>query len=140
MLFLIEGSDEELSAPSTDHRLGCHDVEQFIHSKDLNSEAIKGENLEMNKLQIDKLQIDKWQIPELKLESESESEVTLSSKHSGQVSTLEQTAQLQGSSSNATQTKTEGEPLPLFKLCISPTPKIVNILSQLKKRKIKGPS
>ena len=128
MSFLIEESDEELSTASTDLRLGCPDVGKIIDSKDSSSEAMKGENLET----------DKSQLPELELESELK--VARSSEHSGQVSTSDQTAQLQGSSSNVTQSKTEGAPLPLLKLRVSPTPKIVNRLSQLKKRKIRGPS
>ena len=139
MSFLIE-SDKELSTASTNLRLGCPDVEKIIDSKDLNSEAMKRENLEMNKSQINKLQTDMSQAPELKLDSESEIKVAHSSEHSGQVSTLDQTTQLQGSSSNAILRKTEGELLPLLKLHVSPTPKIVNRLSQLKKRKIRGPS
>ena len=94
---------------------------------------MKGENLEINKLQT-----EKSQLPELELESELK--VACSSEHSGQVSTLDQTAQLQGSSSNLTQSKTEGAPLPLLKLHVSPTLKIVNRLSQLIKKKIRGPS
>ena len=81
MLFLIEESEEELSAVSS--RLGCPDAENIIDSTDSNSEAMKGENLETNNLQIDKPQIEKLQSPELKLESESESNVAHSSVRSG---------------------------------------------------------
>ena len=123
MLFLIEESEEELSFTSS--RLGCPDVEKNIDSKDSNSDAMKGESLEMEKSQINKLQIDKSQLPELKLDSQSESKGAHSSECSGQASTSDQAAQLQGPSSNATR-KTEGAPLPLLKLRASPAPKIVN--------------
>ena len=96
---------------------------------------MKGENLETNNLQIDKPQTDKLQSSELKLESGSEINVA----HSSVASTSNQAAQLQGPSSNAAR-KTESTPLSLLKLCISPTPKIVNRLSQLKKKNIRGPS
>ena len=138
MSFLIEESDKELSTASTNLRLGCPDIEKIIDRKDSNSEAMKGESLETNMSQINKPQTDKSQSVELELEAEAK--VAHSSEHSGQVSTLDQTAQLQGSSSNAMQSKTEGTLLPLLKLCVSPTPKIVNRLSQFKKRNIRGPS
>ena len=110
MLFLIEESDEELSTASTDLRLGCPNVEKFIVDRDnSSSEAMKGENLETNKSQINKLQIDKSHLSELELESEVK--VAHSSEHSGQARTSDQTAQLQGSSSNV---------LPLLKLHVSP--------------------
>ena len=88
MSFLLEDSEEELSDASS--RLGCSDVEN------IDSEAMKGENLET-----DKPQIGKSQSPELKLELESELNVTHSSDCSGQASTLDQTAQPQGPSKNA---------------------------------------
>ena len=44
MSFLIEESEEELSAVSS--RLGCPDAENIVKSTDLNSEAMKRENLE----------------------------------------------------------------------------------------------
>ena len=66
---------------------------------------MKGENLETNKSQTNRLQIDKLQLPEL--ESELEVKAAHSSEHSGQVSTSDQTAQLQGSFSNVKQSKTE---------------------------------
>ena len=108
--------------------------EKIIVDRDeLSSEAMKGEILETNRLQIDKSQL-------YELESESEVKAASSSEYSHQVSTSDQTAQLQGSPSNVTQSKTKGAPLPLLKLRISPTPKIVDRLSQLKKKKIRGPS
>ena len=69
------------------------------------------------------MQTNKSQSSEL--ESELELEAALSSEHSGQVSTSDQTAQLQGLSSNVPQSRTEGVPLPLLKLHVSPTSKIV---------------
>ena len=138
MSFLIEESEEEFSAVSS--RLGCPNAGNIIDSKDSNSEAMKGENLETNNLQIDKPQTDKSQLPELKLESGSEFNVAHSSECSGQACTSNQAVQLQGPSSNATR-KTEGAPAISVKAVhISPTPKIVNRLSQLKKKNIRGPS
>ena len=52
MSFLIEETDEELSAVSS--RLGCPDAENIVDSKDSNSEAMKGDNLEAEKSQINK--------------------------------------------------------------------------------------
>ena len=83
---------------------------------------MKGENLEVNESQINKSQSSEL---ELKLELEA----APSGEHSGQVSTSDQTAQLQGLSSNIPQSRTEGAPLPLLKLHVSPTLKIVNRLS-----------
>ena len=99
---------------------------------------MKGENLETNKLQANRSQINKSQSSELELESEVNA--AHSSEQSSQVSTSDQTIQLQDPSSNMTQSKTEGAPLPLLKLHISPTLKIVNRLSQYKKKKLRGPS
>ena len=124
MSFLIEESAEELSAISIELRLGCPEVANIVDGKDLSSKAMKGNNSETSNLQIDKPQTDKSQSPELKLESESEIKVAHSSEHLGQVSTLDQHL-----SSNGTR-KTEGAPLPLLKLRVSPTQKIVNRLSQ----------
>ena len=124
----MSDKDKDLSAVSTDLRLGCPGVEKCIYRDDSISEAMKRENLEINKLQSSEL------------ESESEVKAAHSSKHSGQVSTSDQTTQLQGPSSSMTQSKTEGTPLPLLKLHVSPTSKIVNRLSQLKKKKLRGPS
>ena len=138
MLFLSEVSDEELSSASTNLRLGCSDVEKIIDRDNSSSEAMKGENLEANKLQTNRSQIDNSQSSELGLESEVKA--ACSSEHFGQVSTSDQTAQPQGSSSNVTQSRTVGAPLPLLKLYITPTPKIVNRLLQLKKKKFRGPS
>ena len=129
MSFLSEVSDKELSSASTDLRLGCPDVEKIIDRDDLNSEAMKGGNLEANKLQTNK-----------ESELELELEAAMSYEQSSQVSTLDQIAQLQGPSSNMKQSKTEGAQLPLLKLHIYPTLKIVNRLSQLKKKKLRGPS
>ena len=84
------------------------------------------------------MQTNKSQSSEL--ESELELEAALSSEHSGQVSTSDQTAQLQGLSSNVPQSRTEGVPLPLLKLHVSPTSKIVTRLSQLKRKNLRGPS
>ena len=104
MSFLIEESEEELSSV----KLGHPDVENIVDSADLNSQAMKGDNLETDKLQS----------PELKLESGSEINIACSSECSGQASTLNQAAQLQGPSSNTTK-KTESALLSLLKLHIS---------------------
>ena len=114
MSFLLEESEEELSGVS--NRFGCPDIKNTIDKTDSNGQAMKGENLEVNNLQIDK---DK--LP------------------TGQASTLKQTALLQSPSSK-TARKTESALLSLLKLRVSPSPKIVNRLSQLKKKNIKGPS
>ena len=44
----------------------------------------------------------------------------------------------QGPSSDSSK-KTESAPLSLLKLCVSPTPKIVNRLSKIKKKNTRGP-
>ena len=64
MLFLLEESEEELSAIS--NRLGCPDVENIIDNTGSTDQVMKGENLEANNLQIDtdKLPTDKLQSPE----------------------------------------------------------------------------
>ena len=134
MSFLLEDSEEELSAISSS-RLGCSGVENIVdstHLTDSNKETMEGENLGTCNLNADKLQIAKSQSPELKLELGSELNTADSSECSGQISTSDQTAQLQGPFRNATR-KTEGAPQPLLKQCVSPTPKIVNTLPQLKK-------
>ena len=114
MSFLLEDSEEE-----------------NIVSKDLISQAMKGDNLEANTLQIE---TDKLQLAELKLESGSEIK-----ECSDGTSTSNQAADLQGPSNNASR-KTESTPLSLLKLRISPSPKIVNRLSELKKKNVRGPS
>ena len=136
MSFLLEDSEEEELLYISNNKLGCSVVENIVVSAESNSEAMKGENLETDKLQ---LQIEKLQSPELKLESGSELSVASSGECSGQPSISDHTAQPKGPSKNATR-QTEGAPLPLLKLRISPTPKIVNGLSQLKKKKFRGPS
>ena len=134
MSFLLEESEEELSAIS--NRLGCPNVEN-IENTDSDGQAIKGDNLEVNTLQIDtdKPPTDKSHSAELELESGSEIKVARSSE----ASTLNQAAQFQGPSSNASE-KTESALLSLLKLCISLSPEIVNRLSELKKKNIRGPS
>ena len=131
MSFLIEESEEEFSVVSS--RLGCS--ENIVDSADLNSQAMKGEDLDMCNLQIDKLHTEKSQSSELKLELGSEINIACSSE----ASTLNQAAQLQGPSSN-TMRKTESAPLTLLKLHIFPSHKIVNRLSEIKKKNIRGPS
>ena len=131
MSFLLEESEEELSAIS--NRVECPDVENnIVDNTDSTGQAMKGENLEANNLQIE---TDKLQSAELELESGSEINIA----HSSEASTSNQAAQLQGPSSN-TLRKTESTPLSLLKLRISPSPKIVNRLSELKKKNIRGPS
>ena len=112
MSFLLEDSEEE-----------------NIVSADLISQAIKGENLEANNLQIE---TDKSQLAEL----ESAQEIK---EHSSETSILNQAAHLQGPSKDASR-KTDSAPLSLLKLRISPTPKIVNQLSEIKKKNTRGPS
>ena len=132
MSFLSEVSNKELSSAGSCLRLGCPDIEKCIEPRDnTNNELPNGKDLDVNKPQ------------SAKLESGSELETAPSSKHFGQFSALDQSdeaksAQLQIPSHNVTQLKTEGVPLPLLHLHISPTPKIV-ILLQLKKENLRGP-
>ena len=55
LMFLLEDSEEELSAASS-NRLGCPGVENIVDSTDLNREAMQGENLETSKIKIDRPQ------------------------------------------------------------------------------------
>ena len=112
--FLLEEKDEDLAVISD--RLGI-------------SQAMSRDNLEAKKLLKD---IDRSKETELKLELGSQFE-------SSQVCTSNQAAQVHGPFSSASK-KTESTPLSLLKLRISPTPKIVNRLSELKKQNIRGPS
>ena len=72
MLFLLEESEEELSAIS--NRVGCPNVENNIDNTDLTGQAMRGDNLEANNLQID---TDKSQSAELELESGSEIDIAM---------------------------------------------------------------
>ena len=108
--FLLEEKDEDLAVISDS--LGI-------------SQAMSREELEANKLQKD---IDRLREVELKLGSQSENR---------QVRTLNQAAQ---GPPRDTSTKTESAPLSLLRLRVSPTPKIVNRLSELKKKTTRGPS
>ena len=112
MSFLLDETDKDLAVISD--RLG---ISQVMSRYDLEAKNLQKE-------------IDKLRAAELKLELESQSET------SG-VSTLNQAAQ--GPSSSALK-KTESVPLSLLKLHVSPTPKIVNQLSEIKKKNIRGPS
>ena len=114
MSFLLEEKDEDLAVISD--RLGI-------------SQAMSREDLEANKLQ---KEIDRSRETELKLELGSQLE-------SSQVCTSNQAAQVHGPSSS-TSKKTESALLSLLKLRISPTPKIVNRLSEIKKKNTRGPS
>ena len=93
---------------------------------------MKGDNVEASNVQIE---TDKSQLAELELESGSKIKTACSSE----ASTSNQTAELQDPSSDAMR-KTESAPLSLLKLWISLSPKIVNRLSELKKKNIRGPS
>ena len=114
MSFLLEEKDEDLAVISD--RLGI-------------SQAMSREDLEANKLQ---KEIDRSRETEVKLELGSQLE-------SSQVCTSNQAAQVHGPSSSASK-KTERALLFLLKLRISPTPKIVNRLSEIKKKNARGPS
>ena len=113
MSFLLEEIDEDLAAISD--RLGI-------------SQAMSRDDLEATKLQkeIDKPQTVELRETELKLELGSQLE-------SSQVCTSNQAAQVHGPSSSALK-KTESTLHSLLKLRVSPTPKIVNRLSELKKQ------
>ena len=114
MSFLLEEKDEDLAVISD--RLGI-------------SQAMSRDDLEANKLQ---KEIDRSRETELKLELGSQLE-------SSQVCTSNQAAQVHGSTRSALK-RTESAPLSLLKLRVSPTLKIVNRLSELKKQNIRGPS
>ena len=109
MSFLLEETDEDLAIISD--RLGI-------------SLAMSRDDLETRNLQ---KEIDRSQETELKLELGSQSE-------SSQLGTSNQAAQVHGPS-RSTSKKAESTPLSLLKLHISPTPKIVNQLSEIKKEK-----
>ena len=107
--FLLEEKDEDLAVISD--RLGI-------------SQAMSRDDLEAKNLQKD---IEKLRKAECKGELESES---------SQVNILNQAAQ--GPSKDASK-KTESALLSLLKLRVSPTPKIVNRLSEIKKKNTRGP-
>ena len=109
--FLLEKPDEELAVISD--RLGI-------------SQAMSREDLEANNLQKD---IVKSQVAEIELEKEIK-------KGTNEI-VLNQAAQ---GPSRDTSKKTESAPLSLLKLHVSPTPKIVNQLSEIKKKNTRGPS
>ena len=108
--FLLEETEEDLAVISD--RLGI-------------SQTMSRDDLEAKNLQKD---IEKSQKAEFKLELES---------GINQVNNLNQAAQ--GPSKDASK-KTGSAPLSLLKLCVSPTPKIVNRLSEIKKKNTRGPS
>ena len=109
--FYLKKKDEDLAVISD--RLGI-------------SQAMSREDLEANNLQ---KEIVKSQAAELELEKEI--------KEGTNEIVLNQIAQ--GPSSDASK-KTESVPLSLLKLRVSPTPKIVNRLSEIKKKNTRGPS
>ena len=111
MSFLLEEKDEDLAVISD--RLGI-------------SQAMSRDDLEANRLQ---KEIDRSRETEVKLELGSQLE-------SSQVGTSNQAAQ---GPSSSTSKKTESALLSLLKLHVSPTPKIVNRLSELKKQNNRGP-
>ena len=113
MSFLLEEKDEDLAVIRD--RLGI-------------SQVMSRDELEARNLQ---KEIDKSQAAELELELEKEIK-----KGTTEI-VLNQTAQ--GPTSTAAK-KTESAPLSLLKLRISPTPKIVNRLSEIKKKNTRGPS
>ena len=113
MSFLLEEKDEDLAVISD--RLGI-------------SQAMSRDELEARNLQ---KEIDKSQAAELELELEKEIKKGTTEIVSNQTA--------QGPSSTAAR-KTESALLSLLKLHISPTPKIVNRLSEIKKKNTTGPS
>ena len=112
MSFLLEETEEDLAAISD--RLGI--------SQAMNKDGLVAKNLQK--------EIGKSRAAELKLESESES---------SKVGSSNQAAHIHGPSSSASK-KTESAPLSPLKLRVSPTPKIVNQLSEIKKKNTRGPS
>ena len=113
MSFLLEETDEDLAVISD--RLGI-------------SKAMSREELEANNLKKD---IDGSQAAELELELEKEI------KKGTTANVLNQAAQ---GPSSTTARKTESTPFSVLKLRVSPTPKIVNRLSETKKKNTRGPS
>ena len=107
--FLLEETDDDLGI--VNDRLGI-------------SQAMSREDLEANKLQ---REINRSREVEQKLELEN-----------SQVCNLNQAAQVNGPTKNASK-KTESAPLSLLKLRVSPTPNIVNRLSEIKKKNTRGP-
>ena len=107
--FLLEETDEDLAI--VNDRLGI-------------SQVMSREDLEASKLQ---REINRsWEV-ELKLELEN-----------SQMCNLNQAAQVNGPTKNALK-RTESALLSLLKLRVSPTPKIVNRLSEIKKKNTRGP-
>ena len=86
------------------------------------SQAMSREDLEANKLQ---REINRSREVEQKLEL-------------GNSQVCNQAAQVNGPTKNASK-KTESAPLSLLKLHVSPTPNIVNRLSEIKKKNTRGP-
>ena len=107
--FLLEEKDDDLGI--VNDRLGI-------------SQAMSREDLEANTLQ---REINRSWEAEQKLELEN-----------NKGSKLNQTAQVNGPIKNASN-KTESAPLSLLKLHVSPTPNIVNRLSEIKKKNNRGP-
>ena len=107
--FLLEETDEDLAI--VNDRLGI-------------SQVMSREDLEASKLQ---REITRSREVELKLELEN-----------SHACNLNQAAQVNGPTKNASK-RTESAPLSLLKLRVSPTPKIVNRLSEIKKKNTRGP-
>ena len=114
MSFILEETDEDLAVISDG--LG---ISQVMSRDDLEAKNLQKE-------------IDKSWAVELKLELDTESE-------SSAAGSSDQAAQVHGPFSS-TSKKTESTPLSLLKLWVSPTPNIVNWLSELKKKNTRGPS
>ena len=108
--FLLEEKDEDLAV--TNDRLGI-------------SQAMSREDLEANNLQKD---IAKSKAAEIELDRKIK-------KGTNEI-VLKQAAQ--GPTRDASK-KTESAPLSLLKVRVSPTPKIVNRLSEIKKKNTRGP-
>ena len=107
--FLLEEKDDDLDI--VNDRLGI-------------SQAMSREDLEANMLQ---REINRSREVEQKLELENK-----------KGSNLNQAAQVNGPTKN-TSKKTESALLSLLKLRVSPTPNIVNRLSEIKKKNTRGP-
>ena len=107
--FLLEEKDDDLDI--VNDRLGI-------------SQAMSREDLEANTLQ---REINRSREVEKKLEFEN-----------NKGSNLNQAALVNGPTKNASK-KTESAPLSLLKLRVSPTPNIVNRLSEIKKKNTRGP-
>ena len=147
MSFLNQVSDQLLTSAGRSLKFGCPDIEKClepeIQSVSSNTKVVSRDNSEIAATN------SEIAPPSMKvINTPSSAELnTAPSSHIGQVSILDQSSRLENKSQpknldpfhNMPQ-KTEGVLLHLLDLHVSPTSKIVNRLSQLKKKNLKGQS